>query len=222
MDEVAAVALPQRVQDAGLVEVEEAGQVLHAVAGRGVRLGARPGVRRGTGVPTAPRPPIPQPYLLHVVLLHLQDGSVVVQLHLHLALGQGAGLLRPQLAACEGTRGSAGPCRAPLPPGLTPTHPRRSHPCAPATPCRSHTKPPRQRSAPPSWPARQGDVGLEGAWRRAAFHEPRALPTRVPGLSAAPGTPVGLGLLRPPVPATAGGRHKATTTLGCSHHRQPR
>lgn len=109
MQEVAAVALAQRVQRAGLIEVEEAGEVLHTVTGRGVCLAARlrwggSGGEWGSALPA----PAPQPYLLHIVLLHLQDGSIVVQFHLHFALGQGTARLRPQLAACEGHRALRG------------------------------------------------------------------------------------------------------------------
>lgn len=71
MDEVAAVALPQRVQDAGLVEVEEAGEVLCALTGWRVCLAVRRGSGGELGSPLPHRTPIPQPYLLHVILLHL-------------------------------------------------------------------------------------------------------------------------------------------------------
>lgn len=40
-------------------------------------------------------------YLFHIILFNLQDCSIMVQLHLHLAFRQEAAFLWPQLAACE-------------------------------------------------------------------------------------------------------------------------
>lgn len=123
-------------------------------------------------------------------------------------------------------------------------HPRRSHPCAPATPSRSHTTPPRLLSAPLSWPVGQqmwrgcghlpsalshplpSSLGLERAGltcHRATFWTARppaqgTNPPRTCPQFARWGPPWAQGCRDYQGPATAWGRHKDTVTHRHIHH----
>lgn len=110
------VALAQRVQDARLVEVHQRGQILQTVTGGSI--GLRDGTDRwapkkkqiwlAARADSLPRPTRPasgalhQPptNLLHVILIHVQDGPIMVELHAHLPLGQ-AELLGFELSGCK-------------------------------------------------------------------------------------------------------------------------
>lgn len=63
--------------------------------------------------PEPPSPTQPPAHLLHVILVHIQDGPIVVQLHAHLPLRQ-AELLRFELTGCRGGTDSWGGPGKPL------------------------------------------------------------------------------------------------------------